>query len=576
MKKLRVAGLLSLILFGIVASAACAYAAETAKKTAKEKLAILDLEAKYGIAREFAEGLSVIVRDEIHSFGDYEVMSREDLQAVASQEQLKQALGCEEGGQCLIDFGRAIGTRFMVVGSISKFGSTYTISLRMLDTQRESAGVVNRASLNCKCAEDELIVTAQNVAAKLMGKDTPEMLAAKQAAEKERLAAEKIEAKKAEKAEKEKQAAIAEEKRKADEAEKKKIAVEQARLTEEKKRLEEAERQKAEKTEREKQAVIAEEKRKADEAEKKKLAAEQARQTEEKKRLEEVERKKTEKAEKEKQSVIAEERRKADEAKKKIAEEQALVEEKKRKEEAKQKSLSALEPKSGDVFTDPTTGMELVYVPKGCFQMGDTFDDGLINEKPVHEVCVDGFYIGRYEVTQEEYSKITGSNPLKSKKGDRYPVETVSWDDAQAFIQNLNGKNGGNYRLPTEAEWEYAARSGGRKEKYSGADSPDAVSWNKSNSSGSTHQVGTKSPNSFGLYDMTGNVWEWCQDWYDSSYYNNSPRNNPKGAQSGVFRVFRGGGWDDEPWLVRVAFRYGDSPDLSDSNVGFRLVLSVQ
>ncbi|MFH0782750.1 MAG: SUMF1/EgtB/PvdO family nonheme iron enzyme [Pseudomonadota bacterium] len=481
MKKLRVAGLLSLILFGIVAFVICAQAAETAQKTPKEKLAILDLEAKYGIAREFAEGLSVIIRDEIHSFGNYEVMSREDLQAVASQEQLKQALGCDEGGQCLVDFGRAIGTRFMVVGSISKFGATYTISLRMLDTKGENAGVVNRASLNCKCAEDELINTAQAVAAKLMGKKTPEMLAAKQAAEKERLAAEKSEAKKVEKAEKEKQAGKAEEKRKADEAEKKTIVAEQARLAEEKTKAEEAE----------------------------------------------------------------------------------------------QKRLAALGPKSGDVFTDSTTGMEFVYVPKGCFQMGDTFGDGGVDEKPVHEVCVDGFFIGKYEVTQGEYTRIIGSNPSQFKKGDRYPVEQVSWDDAQAFIRNLNDKSGKSYRLPTEAEWEYAARSGGRKEKYAGADSPDAVAWYTSNSGGSTHSVGSKSPNGLGLYDMSGNVWEWCQDRSDSSYYNNSPRDNPQGPSSGVYRVLRGGGWYYVPGRVRAAIRGRRAPGHRDFP-GFRLVLPVQ
>ncbi len=189
MKKTRVIGLLPIILFGIVASAVWAQGAVTANKIAKEKLVILDLEAKNGIPREFAEGLSVIIRDEIDSFCNYEIMSREDLQAVASQEQLKQALACDEGGRCLIDFGRAIGTRFMVVGSIAKSDDTYTISLRMLDVKGEGAGVVNRASMNCKCAEDDLIVIAQNVAAKLMSKETPGRLAAKQAAEQKRLTA---------------------------------------------------------------------------------------------------------------------------------------------------------------------------------------------------------------------------------------------------------------------------------------------------------------------------------------------------------------------------------------------------
>ena len=231
MKKPKIVGQLLVMVFFFVCSASFAQDAPTTRKAGKEKLAILDLEAKYGIEREFAEGLSVIIRDEIHNFGKYEVMSREDLQAVASQEQMKQALGCDEGSTCLVDFGRAIGTRFIVVGSISKFGTTYTISLRVLDTKGESAGVVNRTSMKCKCAEEDMIITAQNVAAKLMGKETPEMLAEKQAAEKERLAAGKS---KAEKADKEKQAALAEGRRKADETEKKKIAAEHARLNEDK------------------------------------------------------------------------------------------------------------------------------------------------------------------------------------------------------------------------------------------------------------------------------------------------------------------------------------------------------
>lgn len=467
------------ILLVVIFPAVLAQGAATAGKNAKEKLAVLDLEAKYGIEKNFAEGLSVIIRDEIHSFGDYEVMSREDLKAVASQEQLKQALGCDEGGQCLIDFGRAIGTRFMVVGSISKFGATYTISLRMLDTKAESAGVVDRVSMNCKCAEDDLITTAQTVSAKLMGKETPEMLAAKEAAEKERQVAEK---------------------------------------------------RKFEKTEKDKQAVLVEEKRKADEAEKKKAAAEQAR--------------------------VAEEKRKA--------------------EVAEQKRLAARVPKKGDTFTDPTTGMELVYVPKGCFQMGDTFGDGESDEKPVHEVCVDGYFIGKYEVTQGEYTKITGNNPSNLKKGDRYPVEKVSWNDAQEFIRRLNERSGRIYRLPTEAEWEYAAKSGGRKEKYAGADTPDGVAWYSSNSSGSTHPVGTKLPNGLGLYDMTGNVWEWCRDWYDANSYSGSLQDNPSGPSSGSYRVFRGGSWYLDQENLRAANRHRYSPSYRYNNFGLRLVLPVR
>ena len=142
-----------------------------AEKKTRERLAVLDLEAKYGIEKVFAEGLSVIVRDTIHSYGEYTVMSQEDIRAVASREQLMQAMGCDDGsGQCLLDFGRAIGSRFMVAGSISKFGQTYTVSLRMLDTQGAKAGLVNRVSEDCKCDEEELIETIRNVAAKLIGK----------------------------------------------------------------------------------------------------------------------------------------------------------------------------------------------------------------------------------------------------------------------------------------------------------------------------------------------------------------------------------------------------------------------
>ncbi|MBU1565498.1 MAG: hypothetical protein KJ630_07705 [Proteobacteria bacterium] len=161
------------IFFLILASVAFLYnPVQAAEKKTRERLAVLDLEAKYGTDSIFAEGLSVIVRDAIHSYGEFQVMSQEDIRAVASREQLMQALGCENNSnECLVDFGRAIGTRFMVAGSISKFGKTYTISLRMLDTMGDSAGLVNRASEDCKCEEDGLIETARNVAASLIGKN---------------------------------------------------------------------------------------------------------------------------------------------------------------------------------------------------------------------------------------------------------------------------------------------------------------------------------------------------------------------------------------------------------------------
>ncbi len=231
---------------------------------------------------------------------------------------------------------------------------------------------------------------------------------------------------------------------------------------------------------------------------------------------------------------------------------------------------------SGRKYTDPTTNMQFVWVKGGCFQMGDTFGDGDSDERPVHEVCVDGFYMGKYEVTQGEYKKLTGSNPSYNDKGDLFPVEKVSWNDAQAFIKQLNRGSGKQYRLPTEAEWEYAARSGGRKEKYSGSNSVDSVAWSKSNSGGSTHKVGRKAANGLGLYDMSGNVWEWCSDWYWKNYYASSPGKNPTGPSSGSYRVNRGGSWLNAPRGVRAAGRNWNRPVYRSYDLGFRLVLSGQ
>ncbi len=226
-------------------------------------------------------------------------------------------------------------------------------------------------------------------------------------------------------------------------------------------------------------------------------------------------------------------------------------------------------------YTDPVTGMEFVWVQGGCFQMGDTFGGGDSDEKPVHEVCVDGFWMGKYEVTQGEWEKIMGSNPSQFK-GSRRPVEQVSWNDCQEFIRKLNSRSGKRYRLAYEAEWEYAARSGGKNEKYSGGNNADPVAWYGSNSGGRTHDVGTKASNGLGIYDMSGNVYEWCEDWYGENYYGNSPRNNPEGPGSGSDRVFRGGSWDYIPGDVPAAFRGWLVPGNRYSILGFRLVLPVQ
>lgn len=227
---------------------------------------------------------------------------------------------------------------------------------------------------------------------------------------------------------------------------------------------------------------------------------------------------------------------------------------------------------------DPTTRMEFVFVQGGCYYMGDNFDDKYVDEKPLHEVCLDDFYIGKYEVTQGEYKKVIGTNPSIFKKGDSYPVENISWPDSQTFIKRLNKQSSKNYRLPTEAEWEYAARSRGKKERYPGGHSVDSVAWHEGNSGLATHKVGTKLPNGLGIHDMSGNVTEWCQDWFDMNYYKSSPRDNPKGSSlSGGRRIHRGGSWHQAAMNNRASYRGGCVSDKGHhrGHHGVRLVFPV-
>ncbi|MDX2495894.1 MAG: formylglycine-generating enzyme family protein [Desulfuromusa sp.] len=230
---------------------------------------------------------------------------------------------------------------------------------------------------------------------------------------------------------------------------------------------------------------------------------------------------------------------------------------------------------TGVDFTEPTNGAAFVFVRGGCFQMGS--NDGDSDEKPVHKVCVNDYHISKYEITQAQYQKITDSNPSRFK-GDDHPIKFVSWDDAQSYILQLNTRSGKSYRLPTEAEWEYAARSGGKNEKYAGGNNVDAVAWYAGNSGGKTHPVGQKQPNGLGLYDMSGNVWEWCKDRPDSSYYGKSPRNNPQGSSTGTglnnsYRVTRGGSWCSVPWSLRSTRRSWSRSGDRNCYLGFRLVL---
>jgi sulfatase modifying factor 1 len=234
---------------------------------------------------------------------------------------------------------------------------------------------------------------------------------------------------------------------------------------------------------------------------------------------------------------------------------------------------------------DPTTSMVLVPVKGGCFQMGDVFGDGEVEETPVHEVCVGDFHLGKYEVTQGQWKQVMGGNPSLDRGcqgDDRCPVDTVSWSDAQEFIRRLNARAvGGRYRLPTEAEWEYAARSGGRRERYSGGDDADRVAWFAENSGRRNRPVGTKAPNGLGLHDMSGNVWEWTADWYGDDYYSHSPRDNPGGPAGptgpNVDRVIRGGCKTGEAHNERTTRRSSgyqrSSGDRSDK-IGFRVAWS--
>ena len=221
--------------------------------------------------------------------------------------------------------------------------------------------------------------------------------------------------------------------------------------------------------------------------------------------------------------------------------------------------------------------IEMVKVEAGTFMMGATSEMQAPYrwEKPVHQVTLtNDYYMGKYEVTQALWEAVMDSNPSYFK-GDNLPVETVSWNDCQEFISKLNSMTGRKFRLPTEAEWEYAARGGkkSRSYQYSGSSNISDVAWYDGNSGSKTHPVGTKQANELGIYDMTGNVWEWCQDWYGS--YSSSSQTNPTGAVSGAHRVYRGGSWDFYAGRCRLSYRRYGTPDYRNSILGLRLALSV-
>jgi len=227
------------------------------------------------------------------------------------------------------------------------------------------------------------------------------------------------------------------------------------------------------------------------------------------------------------------------------------------------------------------SNIEMVFVEGGTFLMGCTAEPCFYHSAlPVQQVTLSGYYIGKYQVTQMQWIAVMGSNP-SIYKGDNLPVHNVNWNEAQEFISKLNSLTGKLYRLPTEAEWEFAARGGNNSKGFifSGSNNLDEVAWYKDNSGNSPQPVGTKRPNELGIYDMSGNVAEWCYDWWGN--FTDTAKNNPTGPSSGTSRVRRGNGWRGGEWSLGIPMRFHSSPDIRrDGNIiiglGFRLALTKE
>lgn len=230
------------------------------------------------------------------------------------------------------------------------------------------------------------------------------------------------------------------------------------------------------------------------------------------------------------------------------------------------------------VYKKALPGPQMVKIEGGWFDMGSNEGDN--DEKPVHRVYVDSFAIARYEITFDEFDRFCEmtNRPKPEDNGwgrGKRPVINVSWTDAGEYCNWLSSITGSKFRLPTEAEWEFAAKGGNKNSgfRFSGSDNIDEVGWNSGNSGGNTHEAGTRKPNELDLYDMNGNVWEWCSDWYNENYYGASPKENPRGPASGLYHTLRGGSWYSYGSRVcRTTVRVRDTQDYKDNTAGFRVV----
>ncbi|MBD5396834.1 formylglycine-generating enzyme family protein [bacterium] len=241
-------------------------------------------------------------------------------------------------------------------------------------------------------------------------------------------------------------------------------------------------------------------------------------------------------------------------------------------------------------YTETVFGinMEMVYVEGGTFEMGTTVEQGddVWDSEPVRTIKLDSFYIGKYEVTQAQWKTVMGTNVKEQRdkvnpeygiygEGDNYSMYYINWEEAQEFCKKLSEATGKKYVLPTEAQWEYAARGGNKSQhyKYAGSDNIDDVAWyGEDDDNGTVHPIGGKNTNELGIYDMSGNVWEWCLDWYAD--YDENDTDNPQGPANGTYRIQRGGSWIDRAENCRVSSRLDNSPDDRSYIAGFRVVCS--